>query len=326
MGLAAVGLSITACAQEADPPAREDGSGSAPPDAAVLRSYVEALAEGDVERAIELRCTEGRPEGSSRAQFEKELETLVDALGPPELARVDENDPPTGVAAWVEGAADDPEERWRARLDGVELQYWLSFGGVELDDPLLAVVVDQGRERRICGHATFAADHIFEVVDDDIRDAGLPAARELADLMPASIGDGYRQVQDDSSTPEHLPGAVEGHSRAWQEVGEHAGARVSAVRFTSPEVALAWAGHRAREVAGDAVQMFDVPRLDGEVGVRVSASSWLLVQPAGEPPFVDQVTFVTGAVGVSVDVTESGDVDPARAVEISHQVADLARS
>jgi hypothetical protein len=146
----------------------------------------------------------------------------------------------------------------------------------------------KGGERRICGHATHAADRLFDVIDDDISDTGLPSVRQLSDLMPATVGDNYQQVEDRAHTPEDLPGAVEAYTRAWQEAGEHAGARVSAFRFTSPDVALAWAGHRARTEAGDSVQQFDVPGHRGAVGVRVSASSWLLIQPTGEPPFLDR--------------------------------------
>jgi hypothetical protein len=176
---------------------------------------------------------------------------------------VSENDPPTGLGTWVEGA-DDPEQRWRDELDAVELE--------------------------------------------------------------SSIGDKYRQVQDGAYTPDDVPGAHEAYSRAWQETGEHAGARVSAVRFRSPDIALAWAKHRARALAGDAVQQFDVPGLRGAVGVRVSAASWLLIQPTGEPPFLDEVILVAGNVGVEIGVTQSRtDANRGVAVDIGHQVADLAR-
>jgi hypothetical protein len=325
-GLAAVGVLVAACGQDKSSGVGDVEAGSSPPDAAVIRSYVEALAEGDVDAAMELRCRDGRHEGDTNDQFGAELERLTDALGAPELVRVSASDPPTGVGAWVEGGDDDPEQRWREELDAVELKYWLSFGGVEFDDPQFAVVLDEGGERRICGHATHAADHIFEVIDDAISDAGLPSVGELSDLMPASIGDNYQQVQDSAYTPD-LPGAVDGFTRAWQEAGKHAGARVSAYRFTSPDVALAWAGHRARTVAGDAVQQFDVPGLRGAVGVRVSASAWLLIQPTGEPPFLDEVIFVAGSVGVEIGVTQSGiDADTGVAVDVGHQVVDLARS
>lgn len=326
-GLALVGVSVAACAQDETSRASDAERGSSPPDAAVIRSYVDALAEGDVGTAMELRCRGGRQEGAAKTQFSAELERLTDALGAPELVRVAVSDPPTGVGAWVEGGADDPEQRWREELDAVELRYWLSFGGVEVEDPQLAVVLDEGGERRICGHATHAADRLFEVVDDGIGDVGLPSVPDLSGLMPASVGDDHRQVEDGAYTPEDLPGALEAHSRAWQETGEHAGVRVTALRFSSPDVALAWAGRQARELAGDAVQQFDVPGLRGAVGVRVSASAWLLVQPASEPPFLDQVNFVAGDVGVEISVTQAGTgADPGVAADIAQQVADLARS
>jgi hypothetical protein len=324
-GLAAVGLLVPACTQDDAPAAGDDALGSSPPDAAVLRSYVEALADGNIDLAMELRCRNARQEGESRDEFGAELERLTDALGAPELVRVAENDPPTGVAAWVDGAAEDPEQRCREELDAVELSYWLSFDGVEFDDPQLVVILDEDGERRICGHATHASEHLFEVIDDGISDTELPPVRALSDLMPASVGDNYEQVEDRVSLHEGLPGAVEAYTRAWQHVGEHEGVRVSAFRFSSPAVALAWAGHRARGFAGDAVQQFEVPGLRGAVGVRVSASAWLLRQPTGEPPFLDGVIFVVGNVGAEIAVTQSSaDADTSLAVAISHQVADLA--
>jgi hypothetical protein len=324
--LAAVGVLITACTHDKTTAAGDDELGSSPPDAAVIRSYVEALADGDVDSAIDLRCRAGRPHGAAaRTQFAAELRRLTDGLGTPELVRVAESDPPTRVGAWGEGGADDPEQRWRADLHAIELRYWLSFGGAQFDDPQVAVVLDEGGERRICGHATHRTDHLFKVIDDGINDLGLGPVRELSDLMPASVGDGYRQVEDRASTPVDLPGALDAYTRAWQKAGELAGARVSAFRFSSPDVALAWAGHEARGFAGDAVRQFRVPGLRGAVGVRVSASGWLLIQPTGQPPFVDQVIFVTGNVGVEIGVSQYTDADTDLAVDVSHQVADLAR-
>lgn len=330
-GLAALCVlaAAVACSHDESRPAADAGSGSgaSPPDAAVIRSYVEALAEGDIDRAMELRCRGARQDGESKEQFGLEVQRLKDALGRPELVRVAESEPPTGVGAWVEDT-DDPEEPWRERLDAVELRYWLGFDGVEYDEPHLAVVVDEDGERRICGHATHVADELFEEIDDDIRDSGLPPVRELADLMPASAGEGYEQTEDATSTPtpDHLPGAIEAHTRAWQQVGVRGGARVSAYRFTSPEVALAWAGHRARTEAGDAVEQFDVPELPGSVGVRISASAWLLIQPTGEPPFLDQVIFVIGDVGVQVAVTHHRrGIDTTTAADLTRQVVDLTR-
>jgi hypothetical protein len=319
-----MGLFVVACAQDKTPPPSDDELSSSPPDAAVLRSYVEALAEGDVDSAMELRCRNARQEGDAQVQFGAELERLTDALGAPKLVRVSESDPPTGVGAWVEGGDDDPEQRWREELDAVELRYWLSFGGVEFDDPQYAVVLDEGGERRICGHATHAADRLFDVIDDDISDTGLPSVRQLSDLMPATVGDNYQQVEDRAHTPEDLPGAVEAYTRAWQEAGEHAGARVSAFRFTSPDVALAWAGHRARTEAGDSV------RRSGAQGCSRCAGQCIILAAHTtnrRSTLPRPVIFLAGNVGVEIAVTQSGtDADTGMAVDISHQVADLARS
>jgi hypothetical protein len=314
------------CSSDGSGAGDDAGSGSSPPDAAVLSSYVAALAERDVDAAMALRCREGRLEGDAKDLFGANLERLTDALGAPEVVRVSESDPPTGLAPWIEGAADDPEQRWRDELDGVELRYWLSFDGVEFDDPQIAVVLDEDGERRICGHATHAAERLFAALDDGIRDVGLSPVGALSELMPAAVGDAYQQVQDTPYPADVVPGALEGHTRAWQEIGAFGGVRVEAIRFSSPDVALAWAGHRARTVAGDAVQHFEVPGLPGAVGVRGSAWSSLLIQPTGEPPFLDRVFFVAGDVGVEVNVTQSdADCGTREAAGISTQVADLAR-
>lgn len=322
--LVAVAALVAGCASEGSRAVDRAGSSSSPPDAAVLRSYVEALADGDIDAAMAVRCREGRQKGLSKDQFAEDLLRLTDALGAPELVRVSENDPPTGLAPWIEGADEDPEQRWREELDGVELRYWLSFDGVEYDDPLLAVVLDDGGERRICGHATQASERLFAVLDDGIRDVGLPPAGALSELMPAGVGDAYRQVDDSPYPADVVPGALEGHSRGWHEAGAFGGARVEAFRFSSPDVALAWAGSRARTFAGDAVQQFEVPGLPGAVGVRVSAFSWLLIQPTGEPPFIDRVVFVAGDVGVEIAVSHSDpDAGTRVAEDLAHQVADL---
>ena len=260
--------------------------------------------------------------GYAAGQPRDELKRLTDALGRPELARVSVSDPPTGLPPWIEGNSDPS---WREELNAVELRYWISFGGVEFDTPQLAVVLDEDGQRRICGHATDATPRLLAMLDDGIRDVGLPPFGALSELMPAGVGDGYQQAQDGPYPPEVMPGALEGYARAWQQVGASGGVRVDAFRFGSPEVAQAWAVNEARLRAFSAVQQFDVPGLPGAVGVRLSAVDYLLIQPAGEPPFSDWVYFVAGDVGVQVAVNQDEPDGGTRvAADIALQVAGLA--
>jgi len=75
----------------------------------------------------------------------------------------------------------------------------------------------------------------------------------------------------------------------------------------------------------DAEQQFDVPGLSGAVGVRLSVVDYLLIQPAGEPPFSDRIYFVAGDVGVRVAVNQDEpDAGTRAAADIALQVAGLA--
>jgi hypothetical protein len=232
------------------------------------------------------------------------------------------NDPPHGLPPWIDGNSDPS---WREHLNAVELQYWVSFGGVEFDTPQVTVVLDQDGERRICGHATDATPHLIALLNEGIRDVGLRPFGALSELMPAGVGDGYQQTQDFPYPPEVVPGALEGYARVWQEVGALGGVRVDAYRFGSPEAAQAWALNEARLRAYDAVQQFDVPGLPGALGMRLSAVNYLLIQPAGEPPFSDWVYLVSGDVGVQVAVNQSQpDASTSVAADVARQVAGLA--
>jgi hypothetical protein len=290
----------------------------------VIEAYVTALAAGDIDAAIALRCERARPEGANRQAFRSKLERLTGSLGPPRVEEVVENHPPTGLVPLGQAANDPQRTGWREDLDAVELSYWLSFGGVDIEDPLITVVIEEDGERRLCGNATHVAKGMYDRLGDDIADLGPGAPDELPALMPSGLGEGYEQIQDEAHVPEHLPHAEAAWMRAWQAPG-YGGGRVSAIRFDSADGALRGASQLARDLAIGAVGGFEVPGLSGAVGVRVSGLAWLWVHPTGEAPYEDHAVLVFGDVVVDVGITvvKTGR-DHRQVIKVANEVAHFA--
>lgn len=334
--MTAVGVVAAGCANEGDRPPLADAPGrlstatgrarspDVPPDAAVVEAYVAALAAAEIDAAIALRCARARPEGAGRRAFRSDLERLTDSLGAPAVEQVVENHPPTGLAPFGQAANDPQRTGWRQDLDAVELSYWLSFGGVAIEDPLITVVIEEHGQRRLCGGATHVAKDVYELLGDGVADLGPATPDELSALMPSGLGEGYEQFQDEAYVPEHLPGAVAGWTRAWQ-APVYGGGRVTATRFDSADAALRGATQLAQDHATGAIGVFDVPGLNGAQGVRVSGLAGLLIHPTGQPPYVDHAFLVFGDVVVDVGVTvlETGS-DHRKVIRLANEVAHLA--
>jgi hypothetical protein len=273
-----------------------------PPDAEVLRAYVTALAQGDVDAAIDLRCENDRPAGAKRDDFRNDVGVLADVSGTPAVDRVVENHPPTGLLPSV-GPGHDPEDaRWPAELHPTELSYWLRVGDDVAERPLITVVVDENGERRLCGAATHLTKELYQRSWTDDLDLGPPGPGDLSALMPAGMGEGYRQIEDAAFAPDDMPGSPEAWTRAWQPPG-YGGGRVTATRLESTEAALDGLRRRVLFFAAGAASEFDVPGVTGAVGLRVNSLSWLFVHPTGRPPYLDIVFLVFGSVLVEVSVT-----------------------
>jgi hypothetical protein len=272
---------------------RDDGAGSADRDTEVIRSYVEAMSGGDVDAAMELRCEAGRPAQERRQLFEDDLRRLTDAVGPIDVGRIEVSD------------TDPRLERSLQGRDAVELTYWLTIGGEEVEEPLVSVVVDEDGQRRVCTFTTAEFPQANGVLGQDLADLGDAAPPDLADLLPTSVGPGFRLVDDAamdlSSMPGQLDGAVEGWFRIWQQE-TYGGVTLSAMRFGSPEEALAAAREWTRRVDDTAIEIIDVPGVAGASGVRSLGYEWLWMQPPTEGPYLDEVSMVFGDTYVTIAI------------------------
>jgi hypothetical protein len=330
--VAAVGIAIAACTQDGDAADDSDASASSapsaiaelPPDAEVLQAYVEAMAAGDVDSAIGLRCEQNRPSGENADVFQSNLERLRRSLGEVRVDRIVEIDPPTGLLATGVEANDPSQAGWREELHAVELNYWLSVDGETADAPLITVVIDQDGARRLCGEATHLTQELYLRTGSEVGSLGLLASDDLSALMPPTVGDGYQQVEDREFEPSDTPGGVGGWTRAWQEAS-FGGMRVTATMFDSAETARLGVQNRIRVFAPGAIDEFEVPELDGALGLRVSSFSWLGVHPPGWGPLQEVVflRFGNAVVEVNVTVAEAATGDR-RAVEVARDVTHRA--
>ncbi len=282
-----------------------EGSGSAtaatpapdgtqePSDRDVVMAYAEAMSDGDIDAAMDLRCEAGRIAADDRAAFEDDLRRFTDAVGRVGVGRVEVTD-------------EDPDVEPRLEdRDAVELTYWLTFDGDEVDEPLVAIVVDEDRERRICAVTTTELARLQATLGNGLADLGPARTDTLAALMPSSSGPGYRLSTDGrmdlATLPVSLDDAVDGWARTWEHE-TYGGVTVSAMRFPSGEDAMTAARRRMAEIDQPAVETFDVPGLPGAQGVRVLALEWLWMQPPTVGPYVDEVSLVFGDTYVTVAI------------------------
>jgi hypothetical protein len=287
------------------------------PDAAVVRAYVEAMGAGDVDRALRFRCQAGRPALARRERFERDLGRLVDASGELGVGRIEVSDRAPRVGESLQGR------------HAVELNYWMTLDGDEVAEPLVGIVVDEDGERRLCTFATGMAPYMDDELSGDLADLGAAPGRDLAALLPVSLGSGCRSLSDEamdaSTLTGPLAGGIEGWTRSWQEE-PYGGVTMSALRFPSEDIAMAAARTWMFRVEAAATQIFAVPGVPEASGVRFLGFEWLWLQPPAIGPYIDEVSMVFGDVYVNVAIgvvtTGEGHED---AIARAQEVARLAR-
>ena len=204
---------------EGSDPARQESS-----DGDVIVAYAEAMSDGDIDAAMDLRCEAGRIAADDREAFEGDLRRFTEAAGRVGVGRIEVTDEDPDVEPSLEGR------------DAVELTYWPTFDGDEVDEPLVAIVVDEAGERRICAVTTTELASMQATLGDGLADLGPARPDTLAALMPSSPGPDHRLNtdgrMDPATLPEPLDDAVDGWSRIWQHE-TYGGVTVSAMRFPS---------------------------------------------------------------------------------------------
>ena len=284
-------------------------------DAEVLEGYVSAMAAGDVDAAMELRCAESRISASERDEFEHQLQRLIEDEGELGLPRVEIDDARPPVV---------PSLRDR---NPVLLSYWLTFDGAEVGEPLLAIVADEDGQRRLCSHMPAVFLEMSRELKEGVTDLGAPTAATLAELMPTEEGPDIRLVRDEAIAASTLSGPLAGASESWIRMWQHddGGATVAAYRYASPADALrsadAWLA--GRDVG--AIEVFDIPDVPGARGVRLLAKVWLWVQPPTVGPYIDEITMLLGDTVVIVGVNStSADGHHEAAIAQARDVVSLA--
>jgi hypothetical protein len=302
------------------PVAEDDVAGdtgdSDDPDAAVVRAYVEAMGDRDVDGALQFRCQAGRPSPAERELFDGDLDRLLDATGELGVGRIEVSDRAPRVGESLQGR------------HAVELNYWMTVDGDEVAEPLVGIVVDEDGERRLCTFTTGMFPSLYDELGDDLADLGALADGDLAALLPTSLGPGYRSLRDEAMDASTLTGALaagsEGWIRMWKEE-PYGGVTMSAIRFPSEHQALAAARTWMARVDDSATEIFAVPDVPGASGVRFLGFEWLWMQPPATGPYVDEVSMVFGDVYVNLAIggvaTGEGHED---AIARAQEVARLA--
>ena len=262
-------------------------------DGEVIRAYTAAMSDGDIDAAMDLRCEVSRVAADDREAFEGDLRRFTEAVGRVAVGRIEVTDEDPDVEPSLEGH------------NAVELTYRLRFDGDEVDEPFVAIVVDENGERRICAVTTTELARMQATLGDGLADLGPARPDTLAALMPSSAGPDYRLTMDGpmdlATLRDALDDAVDGWSRYWQHE-TNGGVAVSATRFPSGEDAMRAARRWMARVDQAAVETFDVPDLPGAQGVRFLAYEWLWIQPATMGPYVDEVSLVFGDTFLTVAI------------------------
>jgi hypothetical protein len=284
-------------------------------DAAVLEGYVSAMAAGDVDAAMELRCAESRISPSEREAFEQQLQRLIEDEGELGLARVKIEDTRPPVV---------PSLRDR---HAVLLRYWLTFDEAEVSEPLHAIVADEDGQRRLCSNTPAVYLEMSRELRNGVTDLGAPTAETLVALMPTEEGPDVRLVRDEAIAASTQSGPLAGASESWIRMWQHddGGATVAAYRYASPADALRSADEwlAGRDVG--AIDVFDIPDVPGARGVRLLAKAWLWVQPPTVGPYIDEVTMLFGDTVVIAGVNStSGGGHHEASIALARDVVSLA--
>jgi hypothetical protein len=290
----ALALLVGGCGDDETDPKSSEEPASASPDAeavGVVKRYVQAIADGDFDGAMALRCEASRTPKDKRALWLSQLERFEGAEG--EVTGVEgEVARPTGMTP-----ADDLP-------DLVEVSYRVEIDG-EPRDQLLAATVTEDGDRRVCGNATTAAKGLSNEYQD-LPPVGPETAKAPRELLPTTAPDGHRQVEDKEAEPaeDPRPGELDGWTRAWQR-GEYGGARATAVRFDTAQHAQEAIAYYLSKKAADSVKAIDLRNHEYAVGTRLLGFAWLSVQPPDSGPYVD---YVYAAFGSTMVVVAAADL------------------
>ena len=305
---------VGGCASGSPPTSEPRTSRSSDNDqaAAAVTAYVDAISAGDVDAAMALRCRSARPATDLMNQFADELRRLEQAIGPIE-----------GVETRPDTSRLEPADAVHNRVD---VGYRIVVDGNVTDEMIAFTVVEDG-QRRLCGHATAVSQTWAETLPSQLTPQPATSA-ELVDLMPDTGPTGSVQVQDQEvpldAVVEPRPGLVASWTRAWQS-GSWGGARVDAYRFDTAQHAIDAAHSLLAHKSADGVATFHVPGVPGAVGLRIMASSWLLVQPPNLGAMFDSVTIVYGTTVIETKVTNDTEAHEAVAgLALSVDVAATA--
>lgn len=297
--LLAVLMLTAGCTSDANGARLSEAEARDPADEAVqvVQEYLDALRTGDVEAALQYRCSDV---GDLPIELtEENLERLTGLVGQVEAVEVREIDQPATLATELP--------------DPVIVGYRLVIDG-EPHPRMEAVTVDEDGERRWCGRATTLTDQLFSEQHDELLVAQ-PASTSgvLSDLMPSTGPPGEELQPDEASVPTSAferpqPGQRASWTRGWEKPG-YGGSRVSAIEFETEQHAVDAARLALRLKFHDGIETFSIEGAPGAIGIRVLELAWLDVQPPDVGPYIDWVYIVYGTTVVEATVSELFD-DP----------------
>ena len=238
----------------------------------VLDRYIAALKAGDVDTAMEQRCAAKRVADDERALFLQQARDVIDMAA---ITGVTVSDATLLVGSGSGSAAD------------IHFDYTLTTRSGS-SEPLHGVAVDEGGTLRLCGYAQTHIDKFATELTAKVASGRFPS-RPLRELMPPSPPDGYRVVDDHSySTRGDAPGVIDGWTRAWQ-TGTFGGARVSATRYRTPELAAAALRATLEAITPDVTERFEV--VEG-IGTRRACAAWTWLQPPSMGYQCDEIVIL----------------------------------
>lgn len=266
-------------------------------DVTLVRQYVSAISDRDVDAAMRLRCPSLRVDRDRRDQFTTELSLILDEVGPLRVAEVEE-------VSHGPDPADDGE-------DPVHLAYQLAGMQGQLGGRLLTTAITIKGERYLCGSSPEDYSDVLERRFPEVADSPSSiveppdlgqAASAPRELMPDLPDAGYHLDRDEAQSALVDSGQLEVWHRRWVRNEGRGSVEVAAIRHNSSEAAVAQASRWIAVAAPDSTAFFEPDASRGATGLRISASAWTWVQPPSIGPYVDRVVQLFGDTVVVIEV------------------------
>jgi hypothetical protein len=258
-----------------------------------MSRYVRALQAGDVDAAMRERCAAARIEPTRKKLFADQTRELLAATGPLTVE--------VSVPGRVKVAPFGHNDK------AIDFDYRVTADGHSTT--LHGAALEQDGAMRLCGYAQQDVDR-FTAEFTNVGSSGTSPHHAMVDLLPTEVPDSYGPSADEDVPlkPDSPPGRVESASRVWHR-GSYGGARVSAFRYETPDLAARAFHTFMSRVVADTTATFTLPGRPGVVGVRYAGVAWTWIQPPDVGSQIDATYALMGDTVLTavVSALEPGD-------------------